>query len=72
MTTGKKKPALRARKNMNSKDFASWLELENKKDEIRLMCEKKKEKRKQIQERITLRDKKIKSLRMSVYYPERI
>ena len=72
MTTEKKKPALRAKKNMNSKDFASWLELENKKDEIRLMCETKKEKRKQIKERITLRDKKIKSLRMSVYYPERI
>lgn len=72
MTTEKKKPALRVKKNMNSKDFASWLELENKKDEIRLMCETKKEKRKQIKERITLRDKKIKSLRMSVYYPERI
>ena len=51
MTKEKKKTTLTVKKKMDSNSLVSYLELENKKDELRLLMEENKEKRELIEKR---------------------
>ncbi|MBR3361799.1 MAG: hypothetical protein IKG39_10720 [Lachnospiraceae bacterium] len=70
MTKEKKKTTLTVKKKMDSNSLVSYLELENKKDELRLLMEENKEKRELIEKRMNFRSKKINDLKRTVYYPE--